>query len=412
MTGFIGWLLAFFRQKPQANMSKEVIITIHGVNPDREWQKRVGRVLVPHFDCKTFNYHGYDTILGPVRAIANIETFLVIFGISCVLIWKYVGNWIFATFLLLAAFILSVAVSVVAASLGRKRYANIIKQQIDAASRAYKRPHIVAHSLGTYLVGSVLEKFHDIHLGNVVLVSSVLPSTYPWMRLLEARPECVLNVRNELGTADKVTKLVAKIQWLVPDLGASGVHGFAGGPTVVHTSNNPLAGCDQCADTPVQVHNVLLQQYGHSTEFLGDGHARKLWLPFLWGFNPDEFFRFLEMCQAAARFQQDYRYNEVEELVTQLGNSSFTWTNNRPVVDYVKDVVRSHLEHKRLPAEPAKVDNLTEAIMDTLHVMVHEACSEVARLDAIDENVARALHPRIAIGKVVETVIRSEQLAA
>src|SRR5262249_32978315 len=270
MVGLIGRLLAFFRRRRKTpNLSKEIVITIHGVNPDRNWQERVGRVLAPHFDCKTFTYHGYDTILGPVRAIASIEAFLIIFVISATFILIFARNWIVATILLFVAGILSLALSVPAASLMRKHYVNFIKRQVNSASAAYGRPHVVAHSLGTYLIGSVLAKFHDIHLGNVVLVSSVLPSAYPWASLVEERPECVLNVRNELGTADRVTKLVAKIQWLVPELGASGVDGFDGQPTVIHTSKSALTVCDQCVNTPVKVHNVPLEKYGHSTEFLG-----------------------------------------------------------------------------------------------------------------------------------------------
>ena len=211
MVELIERLLAFFRRRRRtSNLSKEIVITIHGVNPDRNWQERVGRVLAPHFECKTFTYHGYDTILGPVRAVVNVEALLILFSISAFFILLFAINWIVATILLFVAGILSLALSIPAASLMRKHHVNRIKKQINSAS-AYGRPHIVAHSLGTYLIGNVLAKFHDIHLGNVVLVSSVLPSSYPWAGLLQERPESVLNVRNELGTADRVTKLVAKI---------------------------------------------------------------------------------------------------------------------------------------------------------------------------------------------------------
>jgi hypothetical protein len=347
----------------------------------------------------------------PVRAVASIEAFLIIFGISAMFILMFAGDWIIATILLFVAGILSLALSVPAAALRRNHHVNFIKQQINSAS-AYGRPHIVAHSLGTYLIGRVLAKFHEIELGNVVLVSSVLPSTYPWANLLEERPECVLNVRNELGTADRVTRLVGKIQWLVPELGASGVGGFDGPPSVIHTSKSALAACDQCVNTSVKVHNVPLKEYGHSTEFLGDGHARKLCLPFLWGYSSAEFLRYLEMCQRAARFQQDGRFHEVDDIIAKLGRSVFAWTNNKRVVDYVKDVVTAHLKRKRLSTAPATVDELTEATMDVLHVMAHEACLEVAKQDPIDENVARGLHPRIAINKAVETIIRREHPSA
>jgi pimeloyl-ACP methyl ester carboxylesterase len=172
----------------------------------------------------------------------------------------------------------------------RMRSVESIKQLVDKTP--YTRPHVIAHSLGTYLVGTMLKKFLDIRLGNVVLVSSVLPETYPWESLLKNRPDCVLNVRNEFGTMDNVTKLVAKLQWLVGDLGASGAVGFNGDAAVIHTSKQPMADCGSA----VKVHNVPLEGYEHSTQLLGAGHAARVWLPFLWGLSPDEFWRYLEAC--------------------------------------------------------------------------------------------------------------------
>ena len=64
----LGWLrtllgrlrtLFLGRRIVPPNLSKEIVITIHGVNPDRKWQERVARVLAPHFNCKTFKYYGY-----------------------------------------------------------------------------------------------------------------------------------------------------------------------------------------------------------------------------------------------------------------------------------------------------------------------------------------------------------------
>jgi len=63
-----------------------------------------------------------DTFLGPVRAVASIETFLIIFGISGFLIFVFVGNWIVVAILLVLAGLLSLALSVFAASLKRERH--------------------------------------------------------------------------------------------------------------------------------------------------------------------------------------------------------------------------------------------------------------------------------------------------
>jgi pimeloyl-ACP methyl ester carboxylesterase len=271
-------------------LAKHLVITIHGVNPNRLWQERVRKVLDPHFDCRSLTYYQYDTILGPLRAVVNTTALLISVGlvVAAVLQW-HLGNMMFGAELVAPGFIVFL-LGVTLARHMRMRSVESIKQLVDKTP--YTRPHVIAHSLGTYLVGTMLKKFLDIRLGNVVLVSSVLPETYPWESLLKNRPDCVLNVRNEFGTMDNVTKLVAKLQWLVGDLGASGAVGFNGDAAVIHTSKQPMADCGSA----VKVHNVPLEGYEHSTQLLGAGHAARVWLPFLWGLSPDEFWRYLEAC--------------------------------------------------------------------------------------------------------------------
>ena len=90
------------RPKPQlgvleGKLQKETVITIHGVNPDRQWQARVGRVLSPHFDCVPFTYYGYDTIFGPLRAVANIATFVTALSLGAAAVFEcFEINWIIA----------------------------------------------------------------------------------------------------------------------------------------------------------------------------------------------------------------------------------------------------------------------------------------------------------------------------
>jgi hypothetical protein len=66
-------------------MAKAVVITIHGVNPDRGWQPAVHEVLKAHFDCLPYEYPDYDSIIGPVRAVSNVGL-LVISAIALLLI--------------------------------------------------------------------------------------------------------------------------------------------------------------------------------------------------------------------------------------------------------------------------------------------------------------------------------------
>jgi hypothetical protein len=384
-------------------LCRELVITIHGVNPDRKWQERVGKVLEPHFNCKTFSYGGYDTFLGPIRAVASLPALALVMVLVVAFVSELRAGQRNPAVLFLAAAILSLAASVLLARLRRVRSTHFIKQQVGATS-VYRRPHVVAHSLGTYLIGNALRKFPDIHLGHVVLVSSVLPRAYPWQSLLRERPSCVLQVRNEFGSADRVTRLVGGLQWLVPDLGPSGAVGFARDANVVHTAVSPLADCVYCRTAPVKVHNVPLKCYAHSTVFLGDLHARKLWLPFLWGYSPDEFFHYLETCQTAARFHQEGRLNEVGDVLAELWGSVFTWTKGKSLFDFVKDLVAVRLKQPPPPATPGSVDELVERTMTVLHIVTEEACSEAEKQGPTEESVLRGLDPHKAIVRAVERI--------
>ena len=232
----------------------------------------------------------------------------------------------------------------------------------------------------------------------------------PLLTLVVKLAQCVHKICNEYGTADPGTKLVGGLRWIVRDLGSSGAVGFNGDATVVHTSTHPLADCILCRTAPAKLHNVPLPEFAHGTHFLGDGHARKLWLPFLWGFSPEEFSHYLEACQRAAQLQVEGRWNEVDEVVSQLWELTFTWTGGQRLVDYVRAVIAARLKRSSV-ALPVSVDELIEATTTVLHVVTTEACSEVANEGAMDENVARALHPRIAIVRAIEHVLNERQTA-
>jgi len=115
-------------------------------------------------------------------------------------------------------------------------------------------PSIVAHSFGTYILGSALIKYKGLHFNKVLLCGSILPRDYPWDTLLNAGR--VQAVRNEFGTADRWTRLA---RWFIPGTGASGTEGFT-------TS-----------------HNRLEQEEFHlaHSDYFDRRHMRERWLPFL-----------------------------------------------------------------------------------------------------------------------------------
>jgi hypothetical protein len=265
-------------------------------------------------------------------------------------------------------------------------------------------PHVIAHSLGTYLVGRVIKKYVGVTFANVLLVSSVLPRNFPWARIVNDRPRSVRGVRNEYGTSDWVVKAVGHIRWLARDLGPSGDAGFEEVPGLTHTSLNPVASCATCGNHPVRVHNVPLQDYGHSEVFLGRRHARELWLPFLWGFPADELNGYLENLSSAAEALRDRRWNDAEDIIDPLYESSFTWTHGMMLRDALADIVEARVRLGLHLPNGVSVDQVVSETRLILPFVAADAVAESTSPDP-DESVAWALHPNNAMALAVDKVI-------
>jgi pimeloyl-ACP methyl ester carboxylesterase len=380
---------------------KQIVFTIHGVNPNREWQPSVHTVLAPFFDCRAHHYHEYDTWRGPIRAIVSIPLFLA--GLLLMAVGLYARSA-----LPLAGPAASVAgfacfvVSFIAAWRKRVQCADRLKVEIDQEC-GLRRPHVIAHSLGTYLIGRVIEKFQEINLANVVLVSTVLPQKYPWAEILRRNPDCVQDVRSEFGKADWVVRAVGWIHWLVRDLGNAGRYGFREQPNFVHTWPRLTQPCLTCIGSLAPVHNFPLGLFEHSTHFLGTLHARKIWLPYLWGLPIIEFLRFIKACEEAARLESEKCYAEADATVDRLWRRKFAWCGGRSLGEYVEAEIDANIA--RRPGFPT---NVTRAeILDEARVQLHAIVADAEALlsDDINEDIARLLHPRLAVAEAVDASV-------
>ena len=80
-------------------------------------------------------------------------------------------------------------------------YAETVKGCPGVDLKQYdQRPSIVAHSLGSWIVGMAMLKFDDIRFDKIVLAGSILPTDFDWCTLF-ARDQ-VFAVRNEHSKAD------------------------------------------------------------------------------------------------------------------------------------------------------------------------------------------------------------------
>lgn len=387
---------------------KQLVLTIHGVNPNREWQPNVHRVLAPFFDCHSHEYHEYDTWRGPIRAVLSIPPFLgglllLAAGLWGPRIWLLAGP---VRTVAIVGGLICIVLSFMLAWRKRLRCAERLKVEIERKC-GERAPHVVAHSLGTYLIGEVIEKFQDINLAKVVLISAVLPQNYPWSEILRRNPDCVEAVRSEFGEADWVVRAVGWLNWLglVRDLGDAGRYGFRDRPKLVHTWRALTRPCLNCIKRLAPIHNFPLGQFEHSTHFLGTLHARRIWLPYLWGLPIIEFLRMRKTCEEIARLEADKRYSEADDLIDRLWRRRFDWCGGRSLTDYVQAQIDANIARRiHFPPDVSTAEVLDE-VRSQLHEIVADADGEAMRADDPDEEISRLLDPRLAVSEAVDFVV-------
>lgn len=82
-------------------------------------------------------------------------------------------------------------------------------------------PDVIAHSLGTWLLGHVLCENENIRVGRVILTGCILRPDFDWQRLIDkGQVEAVLN---HYGTSDNWPYIS---QYVIPNSGPSGKFGF------------------------------------------------------------------------------------------------------------------------------------------------------------------------------------------
>jgi hypothetical protein len=118
---------------------------------------------------------------------------------------------------------------------------------------------VLAHSLGTLLLGKALLQNPRLRLGRVILTGCILPPDFPWTSLIsEGRVNAVLNHR---GTRDFWARIA---RFVIPDSGPTGRQGALDAAVV----------------------DVPAEDFSHSQFFLDDklpACYRNVWEPFWTG---------------------------------------------------------------------------------------------------------------------------------
>ncbi len=373
------------------------VLTIHGVNHDKTWQVRARSVLEPHFECLTLEYNDYLGIKGPVKAVINLRlTMIALVSFVATIIVIFSEKTMYA-FVFGGSTVILVVLALVIAFVQRRSCANRLKGAIGQTTGAHPMPpHVIAHSLGTYLIGRILKKFYDFKLDRIVLVGAVLPRKFPWSKILDVKPEAFTEVRNEVGQKDWVVKLVGATKWFVLDLGNAGSKGFVGAEEMVHSNTEPSASCSSCSPTVPHalIHNFMLKEYLHSDCFLGPKHARDLWLPFLWGYAPQDFQEWLKFCWSATYMLQEEREEYTVFVKKKLLDRSWSWTSGKDLKTRLTQMIK--LKNVSDPTT-----NLRDVVRN-LHVCVTDAILESDNTQNNNDDVVFALNPEKAMGRAIE----------
>jgi hypothetical protein len=119
-------------------------------------------------------------------------------------------------------------------------------------------PDVIAHSLGTWLIGHALQWYPSLRIGRLILTGSILRPDFDWARILDrGQVEAVLN---HYGSEDFWARIA---HFAIPDSGPSGRRGFNSGTDLTQ---------------------VCAQGFGHS-DFFSQKNLRRVfeevWCPFL-----------------------------------------------------------------------------------------------------------------------------------
>lgn len=118
-------------------------------------------------------------------------------------------------------------------------------------------PSVIAHSMGTYIVATAMERFERIRFNRVIFCGSIVRRDYSWTRRRQAGQ--IQKVLNDCGRRDLWVGLV---EWWVKLSGPSGRAGFS----------DLAEGC-----VSNEVH-----EFRHSDYFTEENYTKR-WIPFLRG---------------------------------------------------------------------------------------------------------------------------------
>lgn len=387
------------------------VILVHGLWSDGDWYVAAKRALQPHFECVELGYGGYR-----------------VFGVISMVF----GHWMGILFLLwiVAALTTSIPRSIglcgalvlfvlaVAEPFWRRHSTvNKVKAKLDQHNGSGLPPHLIAHSLGTYLVGTAIAKYPDLRFDRLIFIGCVLPRSFDWnsiySRSTTKKKPVFRDLRNEVGGRDWVVSFAGMLAKILPasGVGIAGRKGFlADKREYVHDVTNSWTVCEHCTDkaSKLTIHNIPLDQFEHVDQFRSPRYAEKFWLPYLWGLHPSEYEDFLESCVSAYQLQKQRNEAALADAELRLFNKEFSWVWSDSPLNYLASVVKRLkrlLDKRNIRYEKKDLMLLGAEVIRKTWQEVSEAVAERDKLGGErNEDRLYALNPRAALDRALDHV--------
>jgi pimeloyl-ACP methyl ester carboxylesterase len=371
------------------------VLLVHGINSSGKWQDQVSQVLNPHFKVVKVKYWHYRW-LGATKLLFEPWGF-VLFGSAAYFI---AVPYLPKLPAILIALLLGLLMSYFFAPIRRNYARRSVVEQGDSAF-AFDRPHIIAHSFGTYLTGSALINIPALHARRVVLVGCVLSSKLNWRALKGKKPRAFDAVRNDWTNKDSVVRLASIIERRIPDFGHAGLTGFDLDPGWVHSVAHPDLECSSCsAGSDALIHNFDCSGLGHSDAFLGRAHTVHFWLPFLWEIGSREYGALLDYCEAANDAFDTGDNGKMSIVEDELLRTVWKWAHGKDLETYFTDLIEKDPRQSGRP-----VSELLGRVTASFWTAVDRGRRAALEVDATQKNWIVNLHPMRAAANAVNEVL-------
>ena len=374
------------------------VLTLHGIGVFGQrgpWQNAIKRMLAPHFDCITIKYSHYRW-LGFASAL--IEPWVAAIGVAIVLTLRLCHQIALRWPWIVLVFLISWFAAKVRQNLCVTHFLRSLRRTPFGS-----RPHVIAHSMGTKVVGAVLLKYPQVRLARIVFAGCVLPVDYPCHVMTSPGAARFSHLRNEVAVRDIVPRLAqvgTKLR-LLTEYGYSGSSGFSNNLDIVHTMSALSPACSTCAltGTIAPVHNVSCERFGHSSVFDAESYAAFFWLPFLWGIEPMEYSDFLELCFVAEEHHEIGNWPAYMMAERRLLERQWGWAGGKRLREYIDEVARKYPSGSpsRVPAAGRIVRKVWQDVVT--------GCRAHQERNIGWERQALALHPIVSVLGAVEAIL-------